>query len=102
MSDEVEDADEDDNKEQEAAAATAAPKGIPEFWLTCLKNYQEGEQVFENDEEALKSLKDIRVAYLADNPVRCDALCHLFHSPLRFLQLLLLQLLLPLHERPSF
>ncbi|BGP55922.1 histone chaperone [Rhodotorula sphaerocarpa] len=45
-----------------------APKGIPEFWLTALKNHLGlSELITERDEEALKHLVDIRVAYPADN-----------------------------------
>ncbi|GAA5935863.1 hypothetical protein JCM10213_002141 [Rhodosporidiobolus nylandii] len=45
----------------------AAPKGIPEFWLTALKNHLGlSELITERDEEALKHLVDIRVSYPAD------------------------------------
>lgn len=41
-----------------------APKGIPEFWLTTLKNHLGlSELITERDEEALKHLVDIRVTY---------------------------------------
>ncbi|GAA6008411.1 NAP domain-containing protein [Rhodotorula paludigena] len=44
-----------------------APKGIPEFWLTALKNHLGlSELITERDEEALKHLVDIRVAYPAE------------------------------------
>ncbi|CAO3616149.1 unnamed protein product [Cunninghamella blakesleeana] len=39
-------------------------KGVPEFWLTILKNHpQIGGIVFEQDEQALKHLVDIRMTY---------------------------------------
>ncbi|GAA5973219.1 hypothetical protein JCM8115_003470 [Rhodotorula mucilaginosa] len=45
-----------------------APKGIPEFWLTTLKNHLGlSELITERDEDALRHLVDIRVAYPADN-----------------------------------
>ncbi|GAA6018744.1 hypothetical protein JCM10207_005564 [Rhodosporidiobolus poonsookiae] len=44
----------------------AGPKGIPEFWLTALKNHLGlSELITERDEEALKHLVDIRVSYPA-------------------------------------
>lgn len=68
--------DEDDDDEAGDAAKPArgvkptdeelaqAPKGIPEFWLTALKNHLGlSELITERDEEALKHLVDIRVAY---------------------------------------
>ncbi|GAA6032294.1 hypothetical protein JCM8097_008103 [Rhodosporidiobolus ruineniae] len=45
---------------------SSAPKGIPEFWLTALKNHLGlSELITERDEEALKHLVDIRVSYPA-------------------------------------
>jgi nucleosome assembly protein 1-like 1 len=42
-----------------------APKGVPEFWLTALKNHLGiSELVTERDEELLKHLVDVRVEYL--------------------------------------
>lgn len=47
----------------------AAPKGIPEFWLTALKNHLGlSELITERDEEALKFLIDIRLEYPSDKP----------------------------------
>lgn len=44
---------------------TKDPKGVPDFWLTALKNYPMiEEQVTPRDEPALKFLKDIRVIRL--------------------------------------
>ena len=45
-------------------------KGIPEFWLTAFKTHIMISQIVtETDEEPLKSLTDIKVSYLDDNPV---------------------------------
>lgn len=42
--------------------------GIPEFWLTALRNHpQLASQIFKEDEEALKNLVDIQVYPLEDN-----------------------------------
>lgn len=44
-----------------------AEKGIPEFWLTALKNHVAlSELIEERDEEALKALIDVRMVYLTD------------------------------------
>jgi len=44
---------------------TKDPKGIPDFWLTALKNYPMiEEQITPRDEPALKFLRDIRVIRL--------------------------------------
>ena len=44
-------------------------KGIPEFWLTCLKNLPPLQDLItEPDEACLKHLVDIRVVYLETNP----------------------------------
>ncbi|PGH16913.1 hypothetical protein AJ80_05057 [Polytolypa hystricis UAMH7299] len=70
---EDEDEDEADVKEQEAEtkkddADEPAAKGIPEFWLSAMKNQISlADMVTENDEEALKHLTDIRMEYL-DRP----------------------------------
>lgn len=40
-------------------------KGVPKFWLMALKNHLDiAELITERDEEALASLKDIRLEYL--------------------------------------
>ncbi|KAG8897360.1 hypothetical protein FRB99_008209 [Tulasnella sp. 403] len=45
------------------------PKGIPEFWLTALRNHLHiSNAITERDESALRSLTDIRLAYLQDKP----------------------------------
>ncbi|KAI8802879.1 hypothetical protein BJ742DRAFT_683743 [Cladochytrium replicatum] len=47
----------------------ANTSGVPQFWLTVLKNHpQIAEQITERDEEALKSLTDIKVEFLDGNP----------------------------------
>ncbi|KAJ2411856.1 histone chaperone [Coemansia sp. RSA 2530] len=44
-------------------------KGIPEFWLTALRNHpQLGELITERDEGAIKHLRDLRLTYLEDKP----------------------------------
>jgi len=44
-------------------------KGIPEFWLTALRNHINiSELITERDEEALRSLTDIGLTYLTDKP----------------------------------
>ncbi|KAJ1659733.1 histone chaperone [Dispira simplex] len=41
--------------------------GVPEFWLTCMKNHgQIDELITDRDEEVLKHLTDISIAYLDD------------------------------------
>ncbi|KAK3373985.1 hypothetical protein B0T24DRAFT_625284 [Lasiosphaeria ovina] len=71
-----EDEEEDDEEEGEGAAvkeakpAESAEKvsGIPEFWLSAMKNQMSlAEMITDRDEEALKSLTDIRMEYL-DKP----------------------------------
>ena len=72
--DEIEagEADEEDEEEEDGMEAekTEAPaddsiKGIPEFWLSAMKNQVSlAEMITERDEEALKFLTDIRMEYL--------------------------------------
>lgn len=66
--------DEEEDEETEAApkekASESAEKvsGIPEFWLSAMKNQISlAEMITDRDEEALKSLTDIRMEYL-DKP----------------------------------
>ncbi|KAK4501218.1 hypothetical protein PRZ48_007025 [Zasmidium cellare] len=66
------DEEEDEEAEQEKAeadknATDADAKGIPEFWLSAMKNSSLAETINERDEEALKFLTDIRMEYL-DRP----------------------------------
>ncbi|WFD36549.1 histone chaperone [Malassezia cuniculi] len=70
--DDDEDEDEEDEEPRRSLAnisvSTDAPKGIPEFWLTALKNHVAlSELITERDEEALRFLTDIRLRYL-DTP----------------------------------
>ncbi|KAI8382927.1 nucleosome assembly protein-domain-containing protein [Blakeslea trispora] len=52
-------------KKQEEEAEEKDVKGIPEFWLTLLKNHpQIVETITEEDEGALKHLLDIRMSYM--------------------------------------
>lgn len=63
--------DEDEAEEKTSYADVEVPadaeKGIPEFWLTALKNHVAlSELIEEKDEEALKALIDVRMTYLTD------------------------------------
>ncbi|KAK6373947.1 histone chaperone [Exophiala oligosperma] len=65
--DEEEEAEQEEEKEQPATPAEAM-KGIPEFWLSAMKNQISlAELITDRDEEALRSLTDIRMEYL-DRP----------------------------------
>ncbi|KAI9503419.1 histone chaperone [Coemansia spiralis] len=56
-----EDKDEDEDE--------ADVKGIPDFWLTALRNHpQLAELITDRDEEAIKYLRDVRLAYLDETP----------------------------------
>ena len=68
--------DEDEDEEADAAAQPAGKtegeaanvSGIPEFWLSAMKNsISLAEMITDRDEEALRSLTDIRMEYL-DKP----------------------------------
>lgn len=64
------DEEEDDIPEAEKEESTIAAdaKGIPEFWLSAMKNQLSlAELITEKDEDALKALTDIRMEYL-DKP----------------------------------
>ena len=52
-------------------AESAKIKGIPEFWLTAIKNHPLINEMLtgEQDEEALKHLVDIKTHYLTDNGI---------------------------------
>lgn len=57
---------EDESKKEEAAEPVMA--GIPEFWLSAMKNQVSlAEMITDRDEEALKHLVDVRMEYL-DRP----------------------------------
>lgn len=66
-----EDEDEDAEPSEPAAAASSSAdadmKGIPEFWLSAMKNSSLAETITERDEEVLKDITDIRMEYL-DRP----------------------------------
>lgn len=72
---EVEAGEEDEEEDEEAEAekaetdknSTGDEKGIPEFWLSAMKNSSLAETITDRDEEALKFLTDIRMEYL-DRP----------------------------------
>jgi len=66
--DEEEDEDDVPEDEKPAAGESTMPedaKGIPEFWLTAMKNQISlAELITDRDEDALKALIDIRMEYL--------------------------------------
>ncbi|KAF1346810.1 nucleosome assembly protein NAP-1 [Delphinella strobiligena] len=69
---EDEDEDEEDSEEAEKSEdkddeSAADIKGIPEFWLSAMKNSSVAETITDRDEGALKFLTDIRMEYL-DRP----------------------------------
>ena len=52
-------------EEDDAAASSAPPKGVPEFWLSAMKNMIAlADLITPKDEEVLKHLTDIRLSYL--------------------------------------
>lgn len=58
----------DDDEQKPSDADESAEAGIPEFWLSAMKNQISlAELITDRDEEALKHLKDIRMEYL-DRP----------------------------------
>ncbi|KAJ5364675.1 Nucleosome assembly protein 1 [Penicillium cataractarum] len=66
--DEEEDEEETKEAEEETKEEGEPTNGIPEFWLSAMKNQISlAEMITERDEEALKSLTDIRMEYL-DQP----------------------------------
>lgn len=65
--DDEDDEEEEKPKSDEADASAADVKGIPEFWLSAMKNSALAETITDRDEEALKHLTDIRMEYL-DRP----------------------------------
>lgn len=68
-SEEDEEADEaEDGADKEEQPSAEDMKGIPEFWLSAMKNQISlAELITDRDEEALRSLTDIRMEYL-DRP----------------------------------
>ncbi|KAJ5968366.1 hypothetical protein N7501_004614 [Penicillium viridicatum] len=66
--DEESDEEEEETKEEPKKEEGEAANGIPEFWLSAMKNQISlAEMITERDEEALKHLTDIRMEYL-DRP----------------------------------
>lgn len=66
--DEIKDEDDEAAKEPETTEDAKKVAGIPEFWLSAMKNQVSlAEMITDRDEEALKSLIDIRMEYL-DKP----------------------------------
>ena len=65
--DDEEDEDAEEMPAETTDASTADMKGIPEFWLSAMKNSSLAETITDRDEEALKLLTDIRMEYL-DRP----------------------------------
>jgi nucleosome assembly protein 1-like 1 len=65
--DESDDEAEKPQVDEEEEAAAADVKGIPEFWLSAMKNSSLAETITDRDEEVLKDLTDIRMEYL-DRP----------------------------------
>ena len=65
--DEEEDEDQAEKPAETTDASGADMKGIPEFWLSAMKNSSLAETITDRDEEALKHLTDIRMEYL-DRP----------------------------------
>lgn len=69
-----EDEDEEEEEKKEKVRPTKdelekGPKGIPEFWLTALKNHLGlSELITERDEECLKWLTDVRLEYPKEKP----------------------------------
>lgn len=64
---EEDDEDEEDDEAEKADESSADIKGIPEFWLSAMKNSSLAETITDRDEGALKFLTDIRMEYL-DRP----------------------------------
>ncbi|KAF8898000.1 hypothetical protein CPB84DRAFT_1847916 [Gymnopilus junonius] len=52
---------------------TPSPSGIPEFWLTSLRNHVAlNELITDRDAQALKHLKDVRLQYLKEGDAATD------------------------------
>jgi nucleosome assembly protein 1-like 1 len=70
---ENEDEDVEEKDEKETQSSEADVKGIPEFWLTLLKNHpQIVETITEEDEGALKHLIDVRMSYMEQPGFKLD------------------------------
>ncbi|CCX12008.1 Similar to Putative nucleosome assembly protein C364.06; acc. no. O59797 [Pyronema omphalodes CBS 100304] len=65
---EDEESDDEEEAKEKKEVSTEEMKGIPEFWLSAMKNnVLLAETITERDEDALKHLTDIRLSYL-DTP----------------------------------
>src|SRR5271167_2139817 len=54
-----------EEEEMDTASSIEAPKGIPEFWLSAMKNMVAiADLITSKDEEVLRHLEDIRLSYL--------------------------------------
>lgn len=63
-----EDEEEEEDQDEEESGEKDKIQGIPEFWLSAMKNHISlAEMITDRDEEALKELIDIRMEYL-DKP----------------------------------
>lgn len=63
-----EDEEQDETESAEQSEQTSDVKGIPEFWLSAMKNQVSlAEMITDRDEAALKDLTDVRMEYL-DKP----------------------------------
>jgi len=71
LGEEDDEEDEDDEETEKPEATTEesadATKGIPEFWLSAMKNSSLAETITDRDEAALKDLTNIKMEYL-DKP----------------------------------
>jgi len=71
LGEEDDEEDEDDEETEKSKATTEesadATKGIPEFWLSAMKNSSLAETITDRDEAALKDLTNIKMEYL-DKP----------------------------------
>ncbi|KAG8629899.1 hypothetical protein KVT40_001518 [Elsinoe batatas] len=65
--DDEDEEDEETKAETKAEEGAEAAKGIPEFWLSAMKNSSLAETITDRDEAALKHLTNIRMEYL-DRP----------------------------------
>jgi nucleosome assembly protein 1-like 1 len=71
--DDEDEVDEESKEETANESSTVEVKGIPEFWLTLLKNHpQIVETITEEDEGALKHLIDVRMSYMEQPGFKLD------------------------------
>jgi hypothetical protein len=61
-----------EEKEESKPASGSPVSGIPEFWLTALRNNQAISSIItERDEEAMKSLEDVKLSFMENNSHVC-------------------------------